>query len=123
MEATRCKTNEVGVSNVRVERRDFVANGTGLADASVDTAMVFNILHGVQPELLLREAWGILSPDVRLGVGHWSCDPSTPSGLSMGIRPEPEQCRDWAVNVGFGIAVTDEIDLPPYHYGSVMEKR
>jgi ubiquinone/menaquinone biosynthesis C-methylase UbiE len=121
--ATRRKAEEAGLSNIRVERRDFAADGTGLADASVDYAMLFNIVHCEQPELLLREARCILSTGGRLGIMHWNHDPSTPRGPSMDIRPKPEQCRDWAMAVGFRLAVPDKIDLSPYHYGWVMEKR
>ncbi len=123
VEATRRKAKGAGLSNVRAERRDFVADGTGLQHASVDYAMLFNILHCEQPEVLLREAWRILSPGGRLGLIHWNDDPTTPRGPSMDIRPKPEQCRDWAMAVSFRLAVPDKIDLPPYHYGWGMEKR
>ena len=122
LEATRRKADEAGLANICVERRDFVADGTGLPEAGVDYVMLFNILHCEQPEVLLREAWRILSPGGRLGIMHWNYDPSTPRGPSMDIRPRPEQCRDWAIAVGFELAVSDKIDLPPYHYGWVMEK-
>ena len=123
VEATRRKAEEAGLSNVLVERRDFVADGTGLADTSVDYVMLFNILHCDQPEVLLREAWRILSPDGRLGIMHWNHDPTTPRGPSMDIRPRPQQCRQWAEQVGFQLAMPEKINLPPYHYGWVMEKR
>ncbi len=123
VEATRRKAAAAGLPNVCAERRDFVAVGTGLPDASVDHVMLFNILHCDQPEVLLREVWRNLSPGGRLGIMHWNYDPNTPRGPSMDIRPKPEQCRDWAMAVGFALAVPDKVDLPPYHYGWVMEKQ
>jgi ubiquinone/menaquinone biosynthesis C-methylase UbiE len=123
VEATRRKAEEAGLSNVHAEQRDFVADGTGRPDGSIDYVMLFNILHCEQPEVLLREAWRILSPGGRLGLMHWNYDPGTPRGPSMDIRPRPEQCRDWAIVVGFELAFLDKIDLPPHHYGWVMEKR
>ncbi len=123
VEATARKARLAGLNNVRVEGRDFVAHGTGLADASVDYVMLFNILHCEQPEVLLREAYRVLSAGGRLGIMHWNYDPATPRGPSMAIRPRPEQCRDWAERVGFHLYVPRKIDLPPYHYGWVMEKR
>jgi len=122
VEATRRKADEAGLANIRVERRDFVTDGTGLPDASVDYVMLFNILHCERPEVLLREAWRILSPGGRLGIMHWNDDPNTPRGPSMGIRPRPEQCCDWAIAVGFELASADKIDLPPHHYGWVMSR-
>lgn len=122
VEATRRKAEEAGLRNVRVLRRDFAAAGTGLPDASVDYAMLFNILHCEQPEVFLREAWRILLPGGRLGIMHWNYDPNTPRGPSMEIRPRPEQCRDWAIAVGFVLAAADKIDMPPYHFGWVMSK-
>lgn len=123
VEATARKAKEAGLTNVRVEWRDFVADGAGLLDASVDCVMLFNILHCEQPEVLLREAWRVLSPGGRLGIMHWNHDPTTPRGPSMDIRPKPEQCRQWAERVGFQLAMPEKINLPPYHYGWVMEKR
>lgn len=122
VEATARKAAEAGLGNVRVDRRDFLAEGTGLPDGSVDYAMLFNILHCEQPDALLREAWRVLSPGGRLGIMHWNYDPATPRGPSMAIRPRPEQCRDWAGSLGFCLHLPGKIDLPPYHYGWVMEK-
>lgn len=117
------KAQQAKLGNVRAEQRDFAAEGTGLPDAGVDYAMLFNILHCEQPLSLLREAWRVLAPGGRLGIMHWNHDASTPRGPSMDIRPRPEQCRAWAQEAGFQLAVPHRIDLPPYHYGWVMEKR
>ncbi len=122
VEATECKAGEAGLTNVRVERRDFVADGTGLPEASVDYVMLFNILHCERPHMLLREAFRVLTHGGRLGIMHWNYDPTTPRGPSMDIRPCPGQCREWAEQVGFQLAVHGRIDLPPYHYGWVMSK-
>jgi ubiquinone/menaquinone biosynthesis C-methylase UbiE len=119
---TQRKAEDAGLSNVRVVRCDFVADGTGLADDSVDYVMLFNILHCEQPDVLLREAWRVLSHGGLLGIMHWNHDLTTPRGPPMGIRPRPEQCREWAELVGFQLAMPEMIDLPPYHYGWVMEK-
>ena len=122
-EATFRKALAAGLTNVRVERRDFVAEGTGLPEGSVDDVMLFNLLHCEQPLVLLKEAWRILMGEGLLGIVHWNYDPSTPRGPSLDTRPRPEQCRDWAERVGFQLAVPDKIDLPPYHYGWVLRKR
>ena len=116
LEATRAKLEEAKLANVILGQRDFIANGSGLPNSSVDTAFLFNILHGDDPISLLREAYRILRPNGKVGVIHWQPDPTTPRGPDMAIRPRPEQCRDWIGEAGFG-SVSHEIDLPPYHFG------
>src|ERR1051325_6539254 len=54
--ATRAKAEAEKLLNVRATLRDFVAEGTGLAEGSVGYAMLFNILHAEEPVTLLREA-------------------------------------------------------------------
>lgn len=116
IEATARKVRQAGLHNVRVERRDFMADGTGLPDGCIDYVMLFNILHAEKPLRLLHEAWRILTPGGRVGVIHWNYDPNTPRGPSMAIRPRPADCRRWIEEAGF-VVVNDIIDLPPYHYG------
>jgi SAM-dependent methyltransferase len=111
-----------GLKNVKVRLRDFVAKGTGLPDASVQYAMLFNILHAEEPLLLLREAHRVLEPGGLLGIMHWNYDPATPRGPSMDIRPRPEQCHGWAVEAGFEPMPSGRIDLSPYHYGMVFKR-
>ena len=117
---TRIKAMEEEVlDKVAFARRDFVKNGTGLSDASVDYAMLFNILHGEDPAVLLREACRILRPGGCAGVMHWIHDEKTPRGPAMAIRPRPEQCRAWLEEAGFSCPAPGVVDLPPYHYGLV----
>ena len=119
---TQAKAEAEGLQNVRVYVRDFVAEGTGLPPASVDYAMLFNILHAEQPERLLRRGLSRLGRGGLLGIIHWNYDPTTPRGPSMDIRPRPEQCRDWAIKEGFRLLDPGVIELPPYHYGMVLER-
>jgi ubiquinone/menaquinone biosynthesis C-methylase UbiE len=117
---TQEKAKELGLKNVKAAIRDFISHGSGLADESVDYAMLFNILHIEHPEKLIEETWRILRKDGRLGIIHWNYDPSTPRGPSMEIRPKPEQCIVWAESVGF--RAPEKHDLKPYHYGIVLSK-
>lgn len=115
------KAEAAGLTNIHFHLRDFMVQGTGLRDGSVDYVMVFNILNTAQPLVLLRESQRVLAHGGTLGIMHWKYDATTPRGPSMEIRPKPQQCRDWAVEAGFQI-VNDQINLPPYHYGVVARK-
>lgn len=68
IEATRSRLAKSGLLNVEVEQGDFLAHGCGRPDASVDFAMLFNILHIEEPAELLQEARRVLVP----GGGHWN---------------------------------------------------
>ncbi|MDX1405038.1 MAG: class I SAM-dependent methyltransferase [Woeseiaceae bacterium] len=120
LDITRQRAADEGLGNIEYLLRDFVADGSGLRDASVDYAMLFNILHGEEPVGLLAEARRNLAPGGRLGIIHWNHDEATPRGPPLSIRPRPEQCARWAVEAGFTPA-SDTIDLPPYHYGLLLE--
>lgn len=120
--ATTRKAEAAGLTNVCARQRDFVAHGTGLGDASVDYAMLFNLLHCEDPLSLLRDARRVLRPGGLLGIMHWNPDPTTPRGPSLAIRPRPAQCRDWAERVGFRLHGPGRIDLPPYHFGLLMQR-
>ena len=107
-------------TNINIILRDFMAEGSGLADESIDYVMLFNILHLEQPATLLNEARRILRRDGLVGIIHWNYDPSTPRGPSMSIRPKPQDCINWAQNAGF---YSPQIyDLKPYHYGIVLKR-
>lgn len=121
IEATRNKARQCNLSNVRLHQRDFASDGTGLADASADYAMLFNILHAEERGQLLAEALRILREGGTLGIMHWNYDPTTPRGPSMDTRPKPEQCAAWAADAGF-VIVQPLVELPPYHYGIVTKK-
>jgi len=109
-----------GLSNVEIIQHDFMAEGSGLSDESIDYVMLFNILHLEKPMVLINEAKRILREGGKLGIIHWNYDPKTPRGPSMDIRPKPEQCIKWAESAGFSNPV--QYDLKPYHYGIVLTK-
>lgn len=120
--ATRERLRNAGLTNGVVEERDFAVDGSGRPDASVDYAMLFNILHIDEPVALLQEAYRALRPDGRLAIIHWNYDPGTPRGPSMAIRPRPEQCRDWAVAAGFEFLRFEPLNCCEHHYGLVCRR-
>ena len=120
LERTKQGASELGLSNIEVIQRDFLADGSGLPDGSVDFVMLFNILHGELPGRLLEEAYRILRQEGKAAIIHWNHDPATPRGPPMEIRPRPEQLIDAALSAGF--RNPEQHDLKPYHYGIVVQK-
>lgn len=114
------RVHDENLDNIQTMLRDFVHKGSGLESESVDYVMLFNIIHAEDPEDLLKEAYCILRPKGKLGITHWNFDPETPRGPPMNIRPKPEQCTKWAVEMGFKF--DSRHDLKPYHYGLVFSK-
>jgi len=118
---TEKKKKEAGLDNIIVVLRDFMADGSGLKDNSVDYVMLFNILHLENPVSLLLEAKRILKKGGKVGIIHWNYDPTTPRGPAMEIRPKSEDCTKWALEAGFVDPL--KFDLKPYHYGILLTKR
>ncbi len=114
------KTRNHGILNIVCVHRDFLSEGTGLDNDSVDYVMLFNILHDELPERILREAYRIVKPGGKIGIIHWNYDQNTPRGPPMEIRPRPGLCRAWAEEAGFRHVAS--CDIRPYHYGLVFSK-
>jgi ubiquinone/menaquinone biosynthesis C-methylase UbiE len=121
IELTKTKAIKNKLTNIIAIQKDFMADGSGLKDKSIDYVMLFNILHLKKKKKLLREANRILKPKGKLGIIHWNYDKTTPRGPPMNIRPKPEQCIEWAKQAGFNNP--EKHNLKPYHYGIVMTKR
>ncbi|WP_235605860.1 class I SAM-dependent methyltransferase [Rhodanobacter thiooxydans] len=114
----RGKAAGLGLTNIRAELRDFMADGADVAAGSQAHAMIFNLLHLAQPQDLLREAHRTLQDAGVLSVMHWRSDIPTPRGPPLAIRPTLEQCRQWMVDAGFrDIESADLQDCCPFHFG------
>ena len=120
IDAVKRKAKTLNLGNVKAIMRDFMSEGSGLKDASIDYVFLFNILHLEKPKVLLNESYRILRFGGKVGIIHWNYDATTPRGPPMAIRPRPEQCKRWAESVGF--IFVEKLDLKPYHYGLVLEK-
>ena len=116
----RAKVQSENINNIRVLKRDLITEGSGIKENTIDFVMLFNILHGTNPELLLKEAYRILKSKKCIGIIHWNYDNSTPRGPPMNIRPRPDDLIKIAKEVGF----KDEMvfDFKPYHYGITLVK-
>jgi SAM-dependent methyltransferase len=117
IERTRQRAAAAGARNVLCVVGDVFANGFGGGVGSQDACLLFNILHCEEPVRLLAEAARVVRPGGAVLVIHWRCDPATPRGPSMEIRPRPEQIAGWAKETGLLEAEGPVIDLPPWHYG------
>ncbi len=116
----RQKAEAQGLSNVRAEVRDIVADGSGLDSGTQDHALIFNLLHLEQPVALLREAHRVLHDEGILFVMQWRSDIPTPRGPSLAIRPRPEQCQTWLEEAGFrNIEPVNLQPCCPYHFGLI----
>ena len=117
----KARIEQLRLDNIVLHCRDFIAEGTGLPDESVDYVMLFNVMHHIRPLDLLKEARRILRPCGLVGIIHWRSDIETPRGPQLDIRPTPHQCRQYAEQAGFD-TVSEKL-LPPYHFGLLVQKR
>ena len=117
VDRTLQRAQEAGLGNVRAEMRDVLAEGFGGEPQTKDACLLFNILHGEEPERLLAQAARVVHPGGHVLVIHWRYDPATPRGPSMEIRPRPEQIIAWAQRTEMLRFIAPVLDLPPWHYG------
>jgi SAM-dependent methyltransferase len=117
IERTRERAAAAGVSNVLYIVHDVFKEGFGGKAGSKDACLLFNILHCEEPLRLLREAARVVRPEGFVHIIHWRCDPATPRGPSMDIRPRPEQIVEWGERAGLRTEPEPILDLPPWHYG------
>jgi len=117
IERTRQRVEAAGVRNVVCALRDVMKDGFGGMPGSREACLLFNILHGEEPVRLLTEAARAVRLDGWVLVIHWRCDPATPRGPALDIRPRPEQVLDWARQTGLLEPHGPVLDLPPWHYG------
>lgn len=116
----KSKIDQLGLKNIELHLKDFIAEGSGLPANSVDYVILFNILHHDNPHQILREVHRILKTGAKAGIVHWRSDIQTPRGPKLDIRPTPEQCKKWAIESDF--AIQKELILEPYHFGIIISK-
>ncbi len=114
------KIDQQNIKNIELHLTDFITEGSGLPNNSVDYIMLFNILHHDNPHQILNEVHRILKTNAKAGIIHWRSDIQTPRGPNLDFRPQPKQCKQWAIESGF--QVESEIILKPYHFGMIITK-
>lgn len=118
---TRQRADTAGLTNIKAELRDVLADGFGPPAGSCDAALLFNILHAEQPVALLRAARDVVRPGGLVAVIHWRSDVTTPRGPALDIRPRPEQIIAWAAETGLEPDGGSFL-LPPWHYGLKLRR-
>lgn len=119
----RSRAEKLGLTNIRVQERDFVASDLGVAPGSQSHVMVYNLLHMEEPVHMLQKARHALDADGTISVMHWRTDVPTPRGPPMEIRPTPEACATWLAEAGFSeIAHVDLRNCCPFHYGMTAKR-
>ncbi len=115
------KAKQLNLKNVVTVLRDFVEGDSGLKKSSVDFVFLFNILHAENPVDILKEAYRTLKKAGKAAIIHWKPEIAktlTEDSKWLEILPKPEQCLQWAEDVGFHFE--KQLDLKPYHYGLLM---
>lgn len=114
----RSKAEKLGIANIQVQERDFVASDLGVAPGSQSHVMVYNLLHMEEPIRLLQKARHALGASGTISVMHWRSDVATPRGPPLDIRPTPEASATWLSKAGFSeIVHVDLRNCCPFHYG------
>jgi SAM-dependent methyltransferase len=95
----------------------------------VDYVFLANTFHGVEDQLgLARAATAILKPQGQFGIINWHRRPreettvlGRPRGPKSGMRIEADEVAAIVGPAGFEVSRT--IELPPFHYGVVLQRR
>ncbi|ELZ97873.1 class I SAM-dependent methyltransferase [Haloferax sulfurifontis] len=114
------------VVSVRGDARELSGH---LADP-VDVALFANAFHGVDdPDEFLTEVESILADGGRFVVVNWRPLPRAettvagePRGPPTDLRLGPEETAAMVAEAT-DLAATAELDIPPYHYALVFERR
>jgi len=119
--ATQARAIAAKCPNIAASVRDVASAGFGVAAGSADAALLFNILHGEDPVLLLQRAREAVRPGGLVAVIHWRSDIPTPRGPSLTIRPCAGQIVPWAAAAGLA-PEGGAFLLPPWHYGVKLRR-
>jgi ubiquinone/menaquinone biosynthesis C-methylase UbiE len=128
VELARHRVTESGMANIEFvvgDAYDLVE----LAPRPADFVFLANAFHGVPDQLrLARAVHDVLKPNGRFAVVSWHQRPreettilGDPRGPRTELRMSPQQTIR-AVEPS-GLKFAQVVELPPYHYGAVFERR
>jgi ubiquinone/menaquinone biosynthesis C-methylase UbiE len=97
-----------------------IYKGTKIDSASLDRALLINILHQSEKKAeILREAVRLLKPGSRLLVIEWK-NTANPLGPKIEKRVSKELLKEAAPKLG--LSLESEFEAGPYHYGLIFYK-
>jgi SAM-dependent methyltransferase len=119
--------DQQGVENLDTVEGDARNLGDHLPER-VDVALLANTCHGVEnPDPLIGDVESVLADGGRFIVINWEDSPSEkttiagePRGPPAELRLSPDETQAM-VEDATGLTLTEEIDIPPYHYALVFE--
>ncbi len=125
---TQDRLKAIGATNCELIEGDAYAIAE-LVSHPIDYVLIANTFHGVPDKLrLARGVAAILKPDGYFAVVNWHRRPreqtivlGQPRGPKTDMRLEPSDVAETVEPAGF--ALTDVIELPPYHYGAIFRMR
>jgi SAM-dependent methyltransferase len=128
LEVARLRLNEAGIANCNYLTGNAYDIGELVAQR-VDLVFMANAFHGVPDRLrLARAVHEVLKPSGRFAIVNWHQRPreetiilGEPRGPRTALRMSPDQTVG-AVEPA-GLKLLQVVELPPYHYGVVFERR
>jgi ubiquinone/menaquinone biosynthesis C-methylase UbiE len=128
LDRARTRLTAMGVSNCQFMVADAMVLDTLLSEA-VDYVFLANTFHGVPDQVgLARTVAAKLKRGGQFGIVNWHRRPreetivlGEPRGPKTEMRMEPAD----VIAVGESVSLPHKqiIELPPYHYGIVLERR
>jgi SAM-dependent methyltransferase len=109
------------LTNIHFHQRDVLESGTGLSDGSMQTVLLFNILHSRDNRLFLAEAARVLRKSGSVHIVHWRKDVETPRGPRRDDRPDMASILKDVKGLGLHLEGAPRT-LEPYHWGLCLKK-
>ena len=115
------RAREQNIQTIKIINKDITEPDFRLPER-INYALLFNILHSENPEILIQQVSKNLTEKGKIFVIHWRTDIKTPRGPPLDIRPTMEDIKELMVNNGFE-TVNEIREISPYHYGLVFQKK